>query len=261
MMQKLKITFLTLLATTCVLAAETNTTDNSILNRAFTATNHEGVVIKEGRVTTIGPDYVLVLSAIGTNKVYFTNLPGSIQAEFAGLAAAQRLNSPDRAVRSNRRLFYQKLIADLVAKNDEEKIKAFGPIVQTCVDEMKKLNKEMMETEQAGKEAVAAEEKKMQLTNLAATTERDQQIAKVEADFAASRLTAQERDESLLGIKSKYLASYEQTQKDFSATKARLLQTVLNLGKDQRADYDELIKTLRRIQQEQEAVGKRLEQK
>ena len=35
----------------------------------------------------------------------------------------------------------------------------------------------------------------MQLANLAATTERDQQIAKIEADFAASKLTAQERDE------------------------------------------------------------------
>ena len=239
-------------------AAETN---SPLLDRAFSATNHEGVVFKDAKIAGIGDDHVLVLSSTGTNKVYFTNLPAGVQAELAGLAIAHRLNKPDKPARSNRRFFYQKLITDLETKNDEEKIKAFGPIVQTCVDEMKKLNKEMEDTEKAGKEAVAVEEKKMQLAGEAAASERDLETAKAEADYGAGKLTAQHRDERLLESKTKYLANYERTRTDFSAARARLLQTVLSLGKDQRADYDELIKTLKRVQQEQEAVGKRLEQK
>jgi hypothetical protein len=239
-------------------AADTNL---SVLDRPLSLTNKDGIVIKDGKITNIGADHVLVLSAAGTNKVYFTNLPSVLQAELAGLAVAQRLNNPDRPARSNRRFFYQKLITDLQAKNDEERIKAFGPIVQTCVEEMRKLNKEMAETEQAGKDATAAEEKKMQLAIRTATAERDLETAKAEADLTAGKIGAQEKDERLLAIKTKYLTTYEQAQKDFSAAKTRLLQTVLSLGKDQRADYDELIKTLQTIQQEQEAVGKRLQQK
>jgi hypothetical protein len=219
------------------------------------------VIIKDARIATIAADHVLVLSSAGTNKVYFTNLPSGVQAELAGLAIAQRLNNPDRPARSNRRFFYQKLITDLQAKNDEEKIKAFGPAVQTCVDEMKKLNKEMAETEKAGKDVIAAEEKKMQLAGQAAAAERDLETSKAEGDFSGGKITVQDKDERLLAIKTKYLMTFEQTKKDFSAAKARVLQNVLSLGKDQRADYDELIKTLRAIQQEQEAVGKRLEQK
>ena len=250
--------FLLFLLAASAKAADTNL---SALDRALNLTNRDDVVIKDGKITDIGADHVLVVSTAGTNKVYFTNLPSVLQAELAGLAAAQRLNNPDRPARSNRRFFYQKMITDLQGKNDEEKIKAFGPIVQTCVEEMKKLNKEMAQTEQAGKDATAAEEKKMQLAIQAATAERDLETAKAEADLAAGKITAQEKDERLLAVKTKYLTTFEKAQKDFSVAKTRLLQTVLSLGKDQRADYDELIKTLQTVQQEQEAVGKRLEKK
>jgi hypothetical protein len=249
---------------TCCLAASTSVmaeSNTSMLDQAFSITNQDGAVLKDAKISSIGADHVLVLSSAGTNKVYFTNLPSGMQAELAGLAAAQRLNNPDRPARSNRRFYYQKLITDLQGKNDEEKIKAFGPVVQTCVDEMKKLNKEMGETEKAGKDAIAAEEKKMQLARQAAAAARDLETSKAEADFTAGKIGAQEKDERLLAIKTEYLTTFEQTEKDFSAAKARVLQNVLSLGKEQRADYDELIKTLKAIQQEQEAVGKRLEPK
>ncbi|HUR45586.1 MAG TPA: hypothetical protein VMZ27_06850 [Candidatus Saccharimonadales bacterium] len=236
-------------------------TNVSSLSGTFDLTNREGTVFKEVKIQRIGEDHVLLSSAAGTNKIFFTNLPAGVQAELAGLAAAQRLNSPDRAARSNRRGFYQKLLTDLEGKSDEDKVKSFSVIVQTCVAEMKKLNAEMAETEKAGKDAIAAEEIKMQNAEKAAAAARDSQTAQAEADFSAGKFTADQRDERLLEIKTKYLADREQTQKNFAAAKVRLWQTVIDLGKDQKADYDAVVNVLKRLQVEQEALGKRLEQK
>lgn len=229
-----------------------------ILNTVFTATNHEGTVFKDAKVLSIASNHVLVGTATGPGILFFTNLPSVISAELAGLAAAQRLNTPDQP-RSNRRAFYQKMLDALQGKTDEEKIMAFGPIVDFCVKEMKKLNQEMSETEATGKQALETEEKKAKFATDAAAAERDLETAKLEQAFQSRKITAQQRDEQLLAVKTKYLESEEKGRKDLTAAKSRIWNSVITLGKEQKAAYDELVDVLKQVQKEQEAIAKRLQ--
>ncbi|MDB6030123.1 MAG: hypothetical protein JWM16_461 [Verrucomicrobiales bacterium] len=229
-----------------------------LLDRVFTATNHEGKVFTEAKILSISTNHVLVTSTEGPGKVFFTNLPPVISAELAGLAVAQRLNTPDQP-RSNRRNFYEKILDALHGKTDEEKIKAFGPMVDFCVTEMKKLNQEMSETEATGKQAIAAEEKKAKLIAEAAASQRDLDTARAEQAFATGKISAQQRDTQLLATKEKFLAADEQGKKDFASAKARVWNSVISVGKDQKAAYDELVNVLKRVQEEQEQISKRLQ--
>ena len=245
----------TLTALTGALAADAPT---PLLNRVFDATNHEGKVFTSAKILSISSNHVLVTSAEGPATLFFTNLPPVISAELAGMAAAQRLNTPDEP-RSNRRGFYRKILDTLDGKSDEDKIKAFGPIVDFCVKEMKKLNQEMNETETIGKQAMAAQEKKAKLTAEAAAGQRDLDTARAEQAFSQGKITARQRDEELLKIKTDYLATDERGKTDFAAAKARIWNSVIGVSKEQKAAYDELVEILKRVQEEQEQIAKRLQ--
>jgi hypothetical protein len=229
-----------------------------LLNRVFNATNDEGKVFTDAKILSISSNHVLVTAAEGPGKVFFTNLPPVISAELAGLAVAQHLNTPDQP-RSNRRNFYEKILDALNGKTDEEKIKAFGPIVDFCVTEMKKLNKEMNETEATGKQALAVEEKKAKLAAEAAASQRDLDTARAEQAFATGKISAQERDAQLLAAKEKFLAADEQGKKNYAAARARAWNSVISVSKDQKAAYDELVNVLKKVQEEQEQISKRLQ--
>ncbi len=243
-----------LLAAGCLHAAP----EQALLSRTFDVTNQEGAVFTNARVLSLSSNNVLVTSPAGPARIFYTNLPPSIQAELAGMLAAERLNSPDQPSQSSRRRFYDRLISGLQGKTDEEKIQAFGPIVQFCVKEMKKLNHEMSESEKSGRSMIAAEEMKNKKAEEAASAERDGETARVDQGFAAGQLNASQRDEELLAIKTKYLATIEQGRKEFATAKARAWDTVLVVTKDQKAEYDALVDILKRVQKEQDAIAKRM---
>ncbi len=229
-----------------------------LLNRVFNATNHAGKGFTGAKILSISSNHVLVISTEGPGTLFFTNLPPVISGELAGIAAAQRLNTPDQP-RSNRPNFYHKILDALKGKTDVEKIQAFGPIVEFCVQEMKKLNQEMSETESTGKQALAAEEKKARLIAEAAASQRDLDTARAEQAFSTGKITAHERDEQLLAIKEKYLAADDQGKKNFAAAKNRVWNSVISVSKEQKAAYDELVAVLKEVQEEQEQIAKRLQ--
>jgi hypothetical protein len=124
---------------------------------------------------------------------------------------------------------------------------------------MKKLNQEMNETETIGKQAMAAQEKKAKLTAEAAASQRDLDTARAEQAFSQGKITARQRDEELLRIKTDYLATDERGKTDFAAAKTRIWNSVIGVSKEQKAAYDELVEILKRVQEEQEQIAKRIQ--